>query len=34
MPHAYVLTMVNLHVLLDYPLRDIPDLASFLALVA
>ena len=33
MRHAYVLTMVNLHVLSDYPLLDIPAVDSFLALV-
>lgn len=31
--HAYVLTMVNSHLLLDYPLLDIPDVESFLPLV-
>ncbi|HEY7627083.1 MAG TPA: hypothetical protein VH761_08440 [Ilumatobacteraceae bacterium] len=31
--HAYVLTMVNTHLLLDYPLLDIPDVDSFLPLV-
>ncbi|MGE0881754.1 MAG: patatin-like phospholipase family protein [Acidimicrobiia bacterium] len=27
--HAYVLTMVNTHILLDYPLLPIPDVADF-----
>lgn len=27
--HGYVLAMVNLHVLLDYPLRDVPPQAHF-----
>jgi hypothetical protein len=31
--HAYALTMVNSHILLDYPLRDIPDAARFEELV-
>lgn len=31
--HAYALTMVNSHVLLGYPLRDVPDLARFEELV-
>ena len=29
MRHAYVLTMANAHVLLDYPLLPIPEIASF-----
>jgi hypothetical protein len=32
--HAYVLTMVNSHVLLDYPLREIPAPERFARLVA
>jgi hypothetical protein len=32
--HAYVLTMVNSHVLLDYPLHQIPAPARFAGLVA
>jgi hypothetical protein len=31
--HAYTLTMVNSHILLNYPLRDIPDAARFEDLV-
>jgi len=31
--HAYVLTMVNAHLLLDYPLLAIPDVDAFLPLV-
>lgn len=31
--HAYVLTMVNSHLLLEYPLLDIPEVESFLPLV-
>jgi hypothetical protein len=27
--HAYVLAMINLHVLLDYPLVEIPDRTRF-----
>jgi predicted acylesterase/phospholipase RssA len=32
--HGYVLTMINCHVLLGYPLRDMPDAAEFASLVA
>jgi hypothetical protein len=32
--HAYVLAMVNLHVILDYSLGDVPPLADFEALLA
>jgi hypothetical protein len=31
--HAYVLTMVNAFVLLDYPWHDVPDDATFRALM-
>jgi hypothetical protein len=31
--HAYVLTMVNTHVILDYPLLEMPDLDRFRGLV-
>jgi hypothetical protein len=32
--HAYVLAMVNTHVLLDYPLFDVPDSGRFAELVS
>jgi hypothetical protein len=32
--HSYVLTMVNAHVLLNYPLLDVPDESKFRALVS
>ena len=31
--HAYVLTMVNMHVLHDYPLLPVPGVADFEKLV-
>lgn len=33
MRHAYVLTMINAHVLLDYPLQPIPPLDDFVSLI-
>jgi hypothetical protein len=34
MHHAYVLAMINLHVLLDYPLLSVPDRSSFRTLIS
>ena len=34
MHHAYVLAMCNLHVLLDYPLLEVPTRARFERLTA
>jgi len=32
--HGYVLAMANLHVILDFPLLEIPDMARFTSLVS
>jgi hypothetical protein len=32
--HGYVLAMINTHVILDYPLLDVPDQAHFESMLA